>query len=133
MLDPSRWERVLRGGRRRLLTPVGLRSLAPGRARLQAAILRRSARARRAYHQGTVWAWLIGPFIDAWLKVHPSQRTRRPSASSRASPCHLDEACVGTISEIFDAEAPYTPRGCIAQAWSVAEVLRLLAKLPAPA
>ena len=80
-----------------------------------------------AYHQGTVWAWLIGPFIDAWLKVHPDDRAgaRQFLAGLRR---HLGEACVGSISEIFDAEAPYTPRGCIAQAWSVAEVLRCWVK-----
>ena len=77
-----------------------------------------------AYHQGTVWAWLIGPFVDAWLKVHPDDRAGARAAASTASIAHLDEACIGSISEIFDAEAPFTPRGCIAQAWSVAEVLR---------
>ena len=80
-----------------------------------------------AYHQGTVWGWLIGPFVDAWLKLHPDERAgaRQLLAGFEA---HLDEACVGSISEIFDADDPYTPRGCVAQAWSVAEVLRVLAK-----
>ena len=74
-----------------------------------------------------LWAWLLGPFIDAWLKVHPRER---PQARQflRGFIDHLREACVGSISEIFDAEAPYTPRGCIAQAWSVAEVLRCWVK-----
>ena len=76
-----------------------------------------------AYHQGTVWAWLVGPFIDAWLKVHPADRAgaRRWLDGFDA---HLSEVCVGSISEIFDAEEPYRPRGCIAQAWGVAELLR---------
>ena len=78
-----------------------------------------------AYHQGTVWAWLIGPFIDAWLA--PSRPRRRATFCHGFLP-HLDEACVGSISEIFDAEEPYTPRGCVAQAWSVAEVLRCWVK-----
>src|SRR5690606_31939568 len=76
-----------------------------------------------AYHQGTVWAWLIGPFIDAWLKVYPDRLAEARSFLTGFD-AHLSEACIGTISEIFDAEAPYHPRGCVSQAWSVAEVLR---------
>ena len=74
-----------------------------------------------------MWAWLIGPFVDAWLKLHPGKEAdaRRFLEGFVA---HLDEACIGSISEIFDAEAPYTPRGCVAQAWSVAEVLRCWVK-----
>ena len=107
----------------RLLTPVGLRSLAPGhpdyKPRYDGDIRSRDA----AYHQGTVWGWLVGPLIDAWLRVHPSDvETARSFLVGFES--HLGEACVGSVSEIFDAEAPYCPRGCIAQAWSVAEVLR---------
>jgi glycogen debranching enzyme len=72
-----------------------------------------------------VWAWLIGPFVDAWMKAYPDDpdSARNFLDGFRR---HMSEACVGSISEIFDAEAPYTPRGCIAQAWSVAEVLRCL-------
>ena len=73
--------------------------------------------------QGTVRAWLIGPFIDAWLKVHPEDRAGARRFLDGFIP-HLDEACVGSISEVFDAIEPYAPRGCVAQAWSVAEVLR---------
>ena len=81
-----------------------------------------------AYHQGTVWAWLIGPFLDAWLKVHPSDVDGARKLLSGFTP-HLGDACIGTISEVFDAEPPFTPRGCAAQAWSVAEVLRCADKL----
>ena len=109
--------------RRELVTPLGLRSLAPGHADYKEKYFG-NLRARDAsYHQGTVWAWLIGPFIDAWLKVHPDD----PGSGRRfleGFSAHLDEACIGSISEIFDAEEPFAPRGCIAQAWSVAEVLR---------
>jgi glycogen debranching enzyme len=75
-----------------------------------------------------VWAWLIGPFVDAWLRVYPDRRgeARRFLKGFEG---HLSEACVGQVSEIFDAQAPFTPRGCIAQAWSVAEVLRCLVAL----
>ncbi len=80
-----------------------------------------------AYHQGTVWAWLIGPYIDAWPKLHPADK-QTARGFLRAFEPQLSEAGVGTVSEVFDAESPYAPRGCIAQAWSVAEVLRCLAK-----
>src|SRR5882757_8524326 len=80
-----------------------------------------------AYHQGTVWAWLIGPYIDAWLRVHPKEIAGARECLDKLL-VNLDYACVGSLSEIFDAEWPYTPRGCIAQAWSVAEALRCWAK-----
>jgi glycogen debranching enzyme len=123
VLDESRWAPVLKVVEDCLLTPVGLRSLAPGepdyKARYDGDLRSRDA----AYHQGTVWAWLIGPYTDAWLKCHQGDLAgaRKLLDGFKA---HLNEACMGSISEIFDAEPPYTPRGCIAQAWSVAEVLR---------
>jgi predicted glycogen debranching enzyme len=127
VLDEARWPAVLETVRERLLTPVGLRSLAPGHPDYKARYFGDLRARDAAYHQGTVWGWLIGPFIDAWLKVHPECR-----ADARAFLnglfAHLDHACVGSLSEIFDAEEPYTPRGCIAQAWSVAEVLRCWVK-----
>jgi glycogen debranching enzyme len=75
-----------------------------------------------------VWAWLVCPFIDAWLKVFPDDIAGARHALEGFVP-HLEEACIGSISEVFDSERPYTPRGCIAQAWSVAEVLRARVKL----
>lgn len=124
VLAPDHWPRVVTTVRDVLLTPVGLRSLAPDdpdyQRRYFGDLLTRDA----AYHQGTVWAWLAGPFVDAWLKTYPDD----PGGAHRALEgfeAHLSEACVGSISEIFDAEAPFTPRGCVAQAWSVAEVLRV--------
>jgi predicted glycogen debranching enzyme len=123
VLDRSRWEPVVDVVRRRLLTPVGLRSLAPGHPDYKPQYYGDLRSRDAAYHQGTVWAWLIGPFLDAWLKLHPDDRAGgRRFLSGFAE--HLREACIGSISEIFDAEEPFTPRGCIAQAWSVAEVLR---------
>jgi glycogen debranching enzyme len=113
--------------RQRLLTPVGLRSLAPGHADYKSKYFGDLRSRDAAYHQGTVWAWLIGPFIDAWLKVYPDDRAAARSFLEEFVP-HLGEACIGSISEIFDADAPFTPRGCIAQAWSVAEVLRCWVK-----
>ncbi|MFP4622585.1 MAG: amylo-alpha-1,6-glucosidase [Gemmatimonadota bacterium] len=125
VLARERWASVLERVEERLLTPVGLRSLAPGHPDY-APSYAGDLRARdAAYHQGTVWGWLIGPFIDAWLRVHPDRRAdarRYLEGLVR----HLDEACVGSMSEVFDAEPPFTPRGCVAQAWTVAEVARCL-------
>jgi glycogen debranching enzyme len=132
VLDESRWELVLNQVRDELLTPVGLRSLnrihPDYKPRYFGDLRARDA----AYHQGTVWAWLIGPFIDAWLKIHPGELTgARRLLEGLVS--HLDSGCVGSLSEVFDAEIPYTPRACVAQAWSVAEVLRCWVKTAAVA
>jgi predicted glycogen debranching enzyme len=132
VLSPERWPAIVDVVERRLLTPVGLRSLAPGepdyKARYDGDLRARDA----AYHQGTVWAWLIGPFIDAWLKTHPHQ-VERAREFLQGFSTHLGAACIGSISEVFDAEEPYTPRGCVAQAWSVAEVLRSWVRTTPPA
>jgi glycogen debranching enzyme len=123
VLDRERWEPVLDVVRARLLTPYGLRSLAPGHPDYKAKYFGDLRARDAAYHQGTVWGWLIGPFVDAWLRAHPGDLagTRR-LLDGLAD--HLRDFGVGTVAEIFDAEPPYTPRGCIAQAWSVAELLR---------
>jgi predicted glycogen debranching enzyme len=124
VLDRERWKGVVDQVADKLLTPVGLRSLAREhpdyRPTYHGDLRTRDA----AYHQGTVWSWLIGPFIDAWLKVYPE---RRPEARRMLGGLegHLGEGCVGSVSEVFDAEPPFTPRGCIAQAWGVAELLRV--------
>jgi len=109
-----------------LLTPVGLRSLAPGESDYRKTYDGDLRSRDAAYHQGSVWAWLIGPYIDALARVRPERCT--PDLL-RGFEAQMDQACVGSISEIFDAEAPHTPRGCVAQAWSVAELMRCYAKL----
>jgi predicted glycogen debranching enzyme len=128
VLQRDRWEPVVRVVRDRLLTPVGLRSLSPDdpefKSRYYGDLRTRDA----AYHQGTVWGWLVGPYVDAWLKVFPDDIAGAKDVLGGIAQ-HLDDACVGSISEIFDADPPFTPRGCIAQAWSVAEVLRVAAKI----
>ena len=128
VLERSRWQAVMATVERELVTPVGLRSLGRNhpdyKPRYDGDLRARDA----AYHQGTVWGWLTGPFIDAWLKLHPHDREGARRFLAGFEP-HLGEACIGTISEVFDAEAPFTPRGCAAQAWSVAEVLRCLYQL----
>ncbi len=123
VLEQERWQRVIDIVAERLLTPYGLRTLAPGHADFKAQYFGDLRARDAAYHQGTVWAWLIGPFIDAWLRVYPGRHAEARSLLT-AFNSHLSDACVGSISEVFDATEPYAPRGCIAQAWSVAEVLR---------
>ncbi|MCP3143326.1 amylo-alpha-1,6-glucosidase [Pyxidicoccus xibeiensis] len=126
VLHRDRWEPVLEVVRRELVTPVGLRSLAAGHADYKANY-DGDLRARdAAYHQGTVWGWLIGHYVDATLKVNPDLAAAR--ALLRGLEEHLLHTGIGQISEIFDATEPYRPRGCIAQAWSVAEALRVFMK-----
>jgi predicted glycogen debranching enzyme len=128
VLDESRWESVVEAVREKLLTPVGLRSLSADHPDYRRTYLGNLGERDAAYHQGTVWGWLIGPFLDAWLKVHPgSEAAARRFLAGFFD--HLDDFGVGSVAEIFDAEAPHRPRGCIAQAWSVAELLRCLVRL----
>ncbi|WP_298012023.1 amylo-alpha-1,6-glucosidase [uncultured Aquabacterium sp.] len=122
VLDRVHWEPVLDTVRRQLLTPWGLRTLAPGHPAYKPTYEGDLRSRDAAYHQGTVWPWLIGHFIQAWLKLHPDRTAARAFLADL--PAHLSEAGIGSISEIFDAEPPGLPRGCVAQAWSVAEVLR---------
>ncbi len=108
---------------RHLLTPHGLRSLSPDDDEYVGSYSGDAKKRDGAYHQGTVWAWWIGPFVEAHLRVYND----RVQACSFLQPLchHLSNYGIGTISEIFDGDPPFTPRGCIAQAWSVAELLRV--------
>jgi predicted glycogen debranching enzyme len=125
VLVEERWKPVLEVVKRELLTPVGLRSLSR-RDKNHKPSYDGDLRTRdAAYHQGTVWAWLIGPFCTAWRRAYPSDAASVGSFV-RGFEEHMDEDGIGTISEIFDADPPFTPRGCMTQAWSVAEVLRCL-------
>ncbi|HLX43477.1 MAG TPA: amylo-alpha-1,6-glucosidase [Bryobacteraceae bacterium] len=127
VLDRSMWEPVLDVVTERLLTPFGLRSLSPDDKNYKAQYFGDLRARDAAYHQGTVWAWLIGPFIDAWVKLHPEAAPAgRKFLNELAS--NVNEACGGTIGEIFDGNPPYTARGCNSQAWSVAECLRCWVK-----
>jgi len=127
VLDRQHWRPVVDAVEQKLLTPFGLRSLAPDEPDFKSRYFGDLRARDAAYHQGTVWAWLIGPFIDAWLKVHPDKRETARGLLAGFETV-VAEAGIGSISEIFDAEPPFTPRGCMAQAWSVAEVLRCLVK-----
>jgi predicted glycogen debranching enzyme len=127
VLAEARWKAVVDVVAERLLTPYGLRTLDPSHKdyhpKYEGDLWARDS----AYHQGLVWAWLIGPFLDAWRRVYPDLgEARRILAGLLA---HLQDAGVGSVSEIFDADPPHVPRGCIAQAWSVAELLRSLLAL----
>ncbi|MDT8321365.1 MAG: amylo-alpha-1,6-glucosidase [Xanthomonadales bacterium] len=121
-LDPARQKAVVDACARELLTSHGLRSLAPGEPGYVAHYTGGPRERDGAYHQGTVWAWLIGPFVDAHYRVYGDAATARSFLEPLI--LHLQNACLGSISEIFDAAPPFTARGCFAQAWSVAEVLR---------
>lgn len=123
VLDAARWAPVVEVVEEKLLTPVGLRSLSRDHPDYKPTYHGDLRTRDAAYHQGTVWSWLIGPFVDAWLRVHPGEepRARRFLDGLVA---HLGDACIGSVSEVFDAEPPHTPRGCVAQAWGVAELLR---------
>jgi predicted glycogen debranching enzyme len=139
MLSRDKGRRVVEVVERELLTPFGLRSLAPSdpsyRARYQGGVWDRDT----SYHQGTVWPWLMGPFITAYMRVNGGTRRARERAKEMLAPLrdHLSDGGLGHVSEILDAESPHEPRGCVAQAWSVAEILRaavedVFAVKPAP-
>lgn len=113
-----------------LWTPIGLRSLAPGEPGYTPHYDGDGATRDAAYHQGTSWPWLMGPFVDAWLRTRGYSDEARLQARERfVAPfeAHLDAAGLGHVSEITDAEAPFTPRGCPFQAWSLGELIRMRA------
>lgn len=126
ILTGERARRVVEKVEAELLTPVGLRSLSPSDHRYVAKYEGSPFERDAAYHQGTVWGWLIGAFVDAYRKVYPDNSEIRVNEMIGGFQKHLTQAMVGQISEIFDADAPFRPRGCAAQAWSVAELLRVL-------
>ena len=121
-LSPDQQKAVVDVCARRLLTSHGLRSLAPEEHGYQGHYRGGPRERDAAYHQGTVWGWLMGPFVLAHLRVYGD----RQAAQTLLEPMGMQifSQGLGTLSEIFDGDAPFTPRGCIAQAWTVAEVLR---------
>lgn len=135
LLTKEQSKRVLRTIKDHLLTPVGLRTLSPQdgryRPRYEGGPMERDS----AYHQGTVWPFLLGPFVTAWIKTFGDTAETRTEARSflNGLEAHLQEACLGHVSEVFDGDPPHQPRGCPAQAWSIAEPLRaMVEELGAP-
>ena len=128
MLAADRARRVVEKVQQHLLTPYGLRTLAPSDPQYQGQYSGGPTERDGAYHQGTVWPWLMGPFITAYVKVNGCSETARRQAAGwlAALEDHLTDGGLGHISEIFSGQAPHRPCGCIAQAWSVAEILRTL-------
>jgi predicted glycogen debranching enzyme len=126
MLADDRARRVVEVVERDLLTPVGLRSLSPRypqyRSRYEGGVINRDS----AYHQGTVWPWLMGPFITAYVRVNGHQKAAREQAGLWLAGFreHMKTAGLGQVSEVLDGDTPHRPGGCCAQAWSVAELLR---------
>ncbi len=119
---------VLEMVEKKLLTPYGLRTLSPDDTRYRGTYLGDRRERDASYHQGTVWPWLMGPYVRAALAVRGRDAATVAKAREQLAPlrAHLGEAGLGHVSEIFDAEPPFTPRGCFAQAWSVAELVQLL-------
>jgi predicted glycogen debranching enzyme len=128
LVTGTRAAQVLQTIEELLLTPLGLRSLSPDHPAYVAHYRGGVPERDGAYHQGTVWPWLIGPFVEAWLRVHGTTPNHVEEARKRfIAPLrlHLEEAGLGHVSEIADGAHPFTPRGCPFQAWSVGELLRL--------
>jgi predicted glycogen debranching enzyme len=126
-LDSAKQKVVVDIVEQKLLTLFGLRTLSPDDNRYQKVYTGPQASRDQAYHQGTVWPYLIGPFVEAYLKVNGSNRESKRQAARFIEPLltHLTGAgCIGQVCEIFDADQPHKPKGCFAQAWSVAELVR---------
>jgi predicted glycogen debranching enzyme len=130
MMEPERARGVLKVVERDLLTPFGLRTLARSDPAYRGRYLGSPAERDAAYHQGTVWPWLLGPFVSAYLRWHGGSAEaarHRVAGWLAAFEGHLQAGCLGSVSEILDGDAPHMPRGAVAQAWSVAELLRAAA------
>ncbi len=126
-LPITKQKAMLQAVRQKLLTPMGLRTLPPDdpnyHGRYEGSMFQRD----QAYHQGTVWPWPLGHFVEAWLRAHKFSKKSRTQARAFLQPLidSLDRDGLGSMSEIYDADPPHPPRGCPAQAWSVSEVLRV--------
>jgi predicted glycogen debranching enzyme len=125
LLEAPQAKQVLDLVTEKLYTPRGLRSLSQDNPNYRGQYLGNQAERDGAYHQGTVWAWLLGPYIDAIMNVYGKNARKMAQEVIQSFLPHFQEAGIGTISEIFDGDAPHIPRGCIAQAWSVGELLRV--------
>ena len=126
LIEGEKAEAILQVVEEKLYTPVGLRSL-PGDDKYYVPAYGGDQWHRdSSYHQGTVWSWLLGPYVDALIKVQGTRGKEQAKKIIENFRYHLDEGCIGSVSEIFDADPPHHPRGCVAQAWGVAEMLRVI-------
>lgn len=126
LVETERARRIVDVVTRELLTPRGLRSLAPGDPHYAGAYRGSSGERDAVYHQGTVWSWLLGPYLDALIRVGPNDGMAAARALYERSAADLLSCdCIGSVAEIFDGDAPHAPRGCVAQAWSIGELLRI--------
>jgi glycogen debranching enzyme len=128
LLGGNRARRVVDLVEAKLWTPLGLRSLAPEEPGYAPCYAGGPEERDAIYHQGPAWAWLLGPFVEAWVRVRGGRAAAKREARARfLAPllAHLGEAGLGHVSELADGEAPHTPRGCPFQAWSTGELLRL--------
>jgi predicted glycogen debranching enzyme len=126
LLEGNKAKKVLQAVTRELYTPVGLRTLPVNDVHYIPRYGGDQWRRDSSYHQGTVWSWLLGAYVDAVIKVNGTKGKAIAQKLINNFKYHLNEGCIGSVSEIFDADAPHHPRGCIAQAWGVAEVLRVM-------
>jgi predicted glycogen debranching enzyme len=129
LIEGDRARQILDLASRQLATPRGLRSLSPADPAYHGHYGGGPVARDGAYHQGTVWGWLIGPYLTAWIRHGGDDGRRLARAAVDRFADHLRDGCLGSVAEIFDGDAPHEPRGAIAQAWSVAELLRVLAEL----
>lgn len=128
LIDGERARRIVDVVEQRLLTPLGLRSLAPGEPGYAARYEGDASARDSVYHQGTAWPWLMGPFVEAWVRVRGGSDAARGEARRRfLDPmlAHLRVGGLGHVSEIANADDPFAPKGCPFQAWSLGELLRL--------
>jgi predicted glycogen debranching enzyme len=124
--DKKKAKAILKVVEENLYTPVGLRSLPKSDAHYVGVYGGDQWHRDSSYHEGTVWSWLLGAYVDAMVKVQGTRSTELVQKIVEGFKYHLNEGCIGSVSEIFDADEPHYPRGCVAQAWGVAEVLRVI-------
>ncbi|MBA2421972.1 MAG: glycogen debranching enzyme family protein [Chitinophagales bacterium] len=126
LIKGQKAEAILKVIKDKLLTPVGLRTLSPDHTSYKGTYSGNLEERDGAYHQGTVWSWLFGPYLEALIRIYDTEGKKEACQIIQNFTLHLNQAGMGTISEIFDGDAPHMQRGCIAQAWSVGELLRVI-------
>jgi glycogen debranching enzyme len=126
LIEREQAEAVLKIMEEQLYTPVGLKSLPKSDVHYVPVYGGDTYHRDSSYHEGTVWSWLLGPYIDALMKSESENKKAKAKKVIEDFKYHLNEGCIGSVSEIFDADEPHHPRGCVAQAWGVAEILRVI-------